>query len=379
MSATHDVPKVRVLVVGDSGVGKSALTHLLCNGPWEGGGTNPFNAEWTVGCSVDVKLHEYKGGGGRRKEYFVEFFDVGGSKKYEPSRDMFYSQINGILLVFDVTNRKSYSNLRRWIRQIVLADKRKSVEESYAYTRGDLLPGSHSPNVSRYAGRADSVSPSPHVAGLGIKEKQPPPARRARPAARLGSLPVLVVGNKMDLHEDAEPPRFNSLKEFGLECVYTSSVGRLHDDSQRRLDAFFNRVIERRFHRAETPGQRLVFSPLGNFVQRRESVHQLSELDGPLAATSPLPPPAVGGTAAAAGVGAAEDSPAAGGGGGSLPSSYARVAGAHRASAVYPYPSGYPNEQPSGPERPPAGGVFAFRPAGLGAAASAPFRGGHEE
>lgn len=68
-------------------------------------------------------MHEYKKG---KRQFFLEFWDVGGNRKYKPSRDIFYSQINGILLVFDVVNKKSYENLRKWIREIVNIDKASS-------------------------------------------------------------------------------------------------------------------------------------------------------------------------------------------------------------------------------------------------------------
>uniref|UniRef100_A0A6Q2Z6E1 RABL3 n=1 Tax=Esox lucius TaxID=8010 RepID=A0A6Q2Z6E1_ESOLU len=42
--------RVKVLVLGDSGVGKSSLVHLLCQNQVLG------NPSWTVGCSVDVRV-----------------------------------------------------------------------------------------------------------------------------------------------------------------------------------------------------------------------------------------------------------------------------------------------------------------------------------
>ena len=44
-----------------------------------------------------MQLYEYKS---RHKTFFLEFWDVGGSKKYQPSRELFYTQING-RLTFD--------------------------------------------------------------------------------------------------------------------------------------------------------------------------------------------------------------------------------------------------------------------------------------
>lgn len=44
--------KVKVLVLGDSGVGKSSLTHLLCH---REANKNPG---YTIGCSVEIKVGE---------------------------------------------------------------------------------------------------------------------------------------------------------------------------------------------------------------------------------------------------------------------------------------------------------------------------------
>jgi len=42
--------KVKVLVLGDSGVGKSSFTHLLCYG-------QPCKTPaYTIGCNVEIKV-----------------------------------------------------------------------------------------------------------------------------------------------------------------------------------------------------------------------------------------------------------------------------------------------------------------------------------
>ncbi|ESN99618.1 hypothetical protein HELRODRAFT_84252 [Helobdella robusta] len=112
--ASYD--KVKIVVVGDSGVGKTSLTHLLCqNAPI----SQPY---WTIGCSVDVKLHEYKAGTNHEKTFFVELWDVGGWSAHKNSRAIFYNSLNGIILVHDLTNRKSQLNLKKWLGEILNRD-----------------------------------------------------------------------------------------------------------------------------------------------------------------------------------------------------------------------------------------------------------------
>lgn len=75
------------------GVGKSSLTYLICH-------QQPIsNPSWTVGCSVEVKLHEYKEGTPDQKTYFVELWDIGGSSSHRNTRSVFYNPTHGEMFV----------------------------------------------------------------------------------------------------------------------------------------------------------------------------------------------------------------------------------------------------------------------------------------
>lgn len=77
---------------------------------------------WTVGCNIEVKLHEYKEGTPQQNTYFIELFDVGGSLSHRNTRGVFYTSLHGIILVHDLTNRKSQENLRDWLFEILNKD-----------------------------------------------------------------------------------------------------------------------------------------------------------------------------------------------------------------------------------------------------------------
>jgi Rab-like protein 3 len=44
--------------------------------------------------------------------------DVGGHEAYKLSRGMFYRDLDGIIMVYDVTNKKSLVNLKAWETEI---------------------------------------------------------------------------------------------------------------------------------------------------------------------------------------------------------------------------------------------------------------------
>uniref|UniRef100_A0A2R9BE31 Rab-like protein 3 n=1 Tax=Pan paniscus TaxID=9597 RepID=A0A2R9BE31_PANPA len=126
------VSYVTRVLVSLTGVGKSSLVHLLCQNQVLG------NPSWTVGCSVDVRVHDYKEGTPEEKTYYIELWDVGGSvgsaSSVKSTRAVFYNSVNGIIFVHDLTNKKSSQNLRRWSLEAL---NRDLVPTGVLVTNGD--------------------------------------------------------------------------------------------------------------------------------------------------------------------------------------------------------------------------------------------------
>ncbi|CAH8871883.1 unnamed protein product [Trichobilharzia szidati] len=105
--------KAKVVVGGDSGVGKTALVHLICN-------QQPLlNPSYTIGCSVDIKVHLCKSDPTKERPYFIELWDIGGSNGHANTRSIFYQNLHGLILVYDCTNSKSQANLRKWLCDVL--------------------------------------------------------------------------------------------------------------------------------------------------------------------------------------------------------------------------------------------------------------------
>jgi len=112
--------QVRVLVVGDSGVGKTSLVHLILKG------SAISRPAQTIGCTVDVKHITYGSPesssniikGDAERNFFVELWDVSGHHRYRDGRSLFYSQINGVIFVYDLSQRKTKTNLSKWAVEI---------------------------------------------------------------------------------------------------------------------------------------------------------------------------------------------------------------------------------------------------------------------
>ncbi|KAK1403772.1 putative small GTPase superfamily, sigma-54 interaction domain, ATP-binding site 1 [Heracleum sosnowskyi] len=112
--------QVRVLVVGDSGVGKTSLVHLILKG------SSCARPTQTIGCTVGVKHTTYGTAGGSstsikgdaERDFFVELWDVSGHERYKDCRSLFYSQINGVIFVHDLSQRRTKTSLQKWAVEV---------------------------------------------------------------------------------------------------------------------------------------------------------------------------------------------------------------------------------------------------------------------
>ncbi|KAF2355999.1 P-loop containing nucleoside triphosphate hydrolase [Trinorchestia longiramus] len=208
----NEINKVKVLVVGDSGVGKTSLVHLLVNGEVL------TKSSWTIGCSVEVKIHEYREGSPGHRPYFVELWDIGGNSSHKSARHLFYTSVHGIILVHDLANRKSEQNLRQWLVEVLLKEKSN--------------PGSRDALVDNFD--ADQFGALSKV-------------------YRTNKIPVLVVGTRLDnLAETrltATLPRCTSVAdtcsadELSVSCLDARSLAPGSGNAVK-LSRFFDRVID---------------------------------------------------------------------------------------------------------------------------------------
>lgn len=207
---TSTIDKVKIIVAGDSGVGKSSFIRLICHGE------PAFNPSWTIGCSVDVKLHEYKEGTPSQKTYFIELWDIGGTNGHANSRSVFYTSVNGVILVHDLTNRKSEQNLRKWLAEILNKEG----------------------NCKGKAANGFEYDPEQFVESL---------------------LPITVVGTKQDLAREVRSNKSTVCSSLAEECgadeilMDCCQVRSLAPGSANavKLSRFFDKVIERKYFSRE--------------------------------------------------------------------------------------------------------------------------------
>jgi small GTP-binding protein len=99
------------IVVGDGGVGKTALTLRFSKGFF----TEDY--KMTIGVDFHVKTITIDTAEGpiRCK---LQLWDTGGQERFSSIRPMYYRGSLGVVLVFDLTNSDSFEHLPQWIEEV---------------------------------------------------------------------------------------------------------------------------------------------------------------------------------------------------------------------------------------------------------------------
>ena len=98
------------IIVGDSGVGKTALAFRFSKNIFWGGHKTTGVDFHSKNISIETRE------GPIRAQ--LQLWDIGGQEKFSSIRPMYYRGAQGAVLVFDLTNSSSFEHLHHWIEDI---------------------------------------------------------------------------------------------------------------------------------------------------------------------------------------------------------------------------------------------------------------------
>ncbi|XP_019739643.1 ras-related protein Rab-33A [Hippocampus comes] len=97
----------KIIVIGDSNVGKTCLTFRFT------GGSFPDNTEATIGVDFREKAVEIEG-----ETIKVQVWDTAGQERFRKSMvEHYYRNVHAVVFVYDVTKMASFRNLQTWIEE----------------------------------------------------------------------------------------------------------------------------------------------------------------------------------------------------------------------------------------------------------------------
>ncbi|KAH3731535.1 GTP-binding protein yptV1 [Pelomyxa schiedti] len=97
----------KVLLIGDSGVGKSCLLLRFAD--------YTYSDQWMTTIGVDFKIRTIEVDG---KFIKMQIWDTAGQERFRTITRSYYRGAQGIIIVYDVTDPVSFGNVRQWLQDI---------------------------------------------------------------------------------------------------------------------------------------------------------------------------------------------------------------------------------------------------------------------
>jgi len=102
-----EIPKYKLIFLGDQGVGKSCILNRFLN--------DTFIEEYqtTIGLDFQSKNVQID-----NQDIHLLLYDTAGQEKFRSLIPMYTRDANIIILVYDISNRDSFSNLSHWLKDL---------------------------------------------------------------------------------------------------------------------------------------------------------------------------------------------------------------------------------------------------------------------
>uniref|UniRef100_A0A8C6WR28 small monomeric GTPase n=1 Tax=Neogobius melanostomus TaxID=47308 RepID=A0A8C6WR28_9GOBI len=98
---------LQTILVGDSGVGKTSLLVQFDQGKFIPGS---FSATVGIGFTVMVTVDNAK--------VKLQIWDTAGQERFRSVTHAYYRDAHALLLLYDITSRSSFDNIRAWLTEI---------------------------------------------------------------------------------------------------------------------------------------------------------------------------------------------------------------------------------------------------------------------
>jgi len=106
---SDDVQKFKVVIIGESGVGKTSILNSYITEQYDPDITSTFSAQ---NVNKLVKL--------RDKAINLNIWDTAGQEKYRSLSKIFFKGVDVAILVYDITNEKSFKELKEyWYKELI--------------------------------------------------------------------------------------------------------------------------------------------------------------------------------------------------------------------------------------------------------------------
>ena len=100
--------EMKIILLGNSSVGKTSFIVKYID--------NKFSFDYTATLGIDYKLKKLKSKKG--KEIRLRIFDTAGQERFKSVSVSFIKKADGIVLIYDISNKISFEEIGDWIESI---------------------------------------------------------------------------------------------------------------------------------------------------------------------------------------------------------------------------------------------------------------------
>lgn len=100
----------KMVLVGDDGVGKSCLMSSFAEGK-----QYMHSANYVPTIGVDFKIRTINVEGRVIK---LQLWDTAGAERFRSITTSYYRGANGVVIIYDITNQKSFDNVSKWVKEV---------------------------------------------------------------------------------------------------------------------------------------------------------------------------------------------------------------------------------------------------------------------
>ncbi|CAB3402731.1 unnamed protein product [Caenorhabditis bovis] len=104
---SNAITTLKILIIGESGVGKSSLMLRFVD--------DVFDPEQAATIGVDFRVTSMTVSGNRVK---LAIWDTAGQERFRTLTPSYYRGAQGVICVYDVTNRSSFDKLAHWMTEV---------------------------------------------------------------------------------------------------------------------------------------------------------------------------------------------------------------------------------------------------------------------